>query len=303
MKQRAWMFFLLPLLTLVIALVAFVQPWGSRPASNVYATSTGNSLVGGMKPYGSQNVAGVTNGNLTYHGGPVMAGTAHVFLIFWEPTGSVVTSKYNQLNKRYFQDINTTGLYENNQQYTNASGKYPADVLLGGTFLDTHPYPANPLTDAQVQAEVTHAMSVKGWKASIDHIFFVFTAAGEHNATADLNSFCAYHSFFGTNTIYAAIVYPTVLTGCLAPLPSPNHDQIADSGINFDSHEQMEAATDPILPTGWFHVDTAHEIGDECDFVFGPRNSLGGDVIFHGHPYLVQKEWDNAKSGCVLKGP
>src|ERR1700730_3448932 len=246
MKPRALTFFLLPLLALVIGAVAVGHLSGTHAASPRAASHTaGSNPISGAKPFGSQAPA-VSNGNLTYHGGPVMAGTAHVFLIFWEPTGSVVTPKYNQLNTRYFKNVNDTGLYENNQQYTNASGKYPGDVVVAGTFLDTVAYPSNPMTDAQVQAEVTHAQTVKGWTSSLHNIFFVFTASGEHNVVGDTNGFCAYHSAFGTNTIYAAMIYPTVLAGCLAPLPSPNHDQIADTEINIDSHEQMEAATDPL---------------------------------------------------------
>lgn len=297
MKPRAIAFFLLPLLALVIGAVALGHFSGTHAALPIAKSNP----LGVMKALGSQNPA-VTNGNLTYHGGPVMAGTTHVFLIFWEPSTNPVTPKYNQLMTRYFKDISDTGLYENNQQYKNANGKYPADVVLAGIFLDTQPYPANPMSDGQVQAEVTHAQTVKGWKSSLQNIFFVYTGSGEHNVIGDTGD-CAYHSFFGANTIYAAMIYPTVIPGCLAPLPSPNNDQIADSEINVSSHEQMESATDPILPTGWFHVDIAHEIGDECNFVFGPRNGLGGDVTFHGHPYLVQKEWDNAKFGCALKGP
>jgi hypothetical protein len=75
------------------------------------------------------------SGQLTYHGGPVMAGTAHVYLIFWEPPGHGVTPSYNQLIERYFQDVNDTGLYENNEQYKDASGQYPADEALAGTCI------------------------------------------------------------------------------------------------------------------------------------------------------------------------
>lgn len=294
MKQRVLMLFLLPILTLAIVTgVVFAH------LSSARAVSTGKFPINGMKPYGSHISANVSNGNLTYHGGPVMAGATKAYLIFWEPTGSVVTANYNKLNKRYFRDIGASSLYEINEQYTSTDDKAPEDAFLAGTFLDTHPYPANPMTDAQVQAEVTSAMSANGWTASIHHIFFVYTASGEHNVLGDTNGFCAYHSAFGTNTLYAAMIYPTVLAGCLVPLPSPNNDQIADSAINFDSHEQMEAATDPLL-NAWFNVDIAHEIGDECDFVFGPRDQFGGDVTFNGHDYIVQEEWNNATSGCAL---
>lgn len=301
MKKRASVFFLLPILALLISTGVFMH------LASAGAAPTSKFPIHGMKPYSRHNSAAapaVTNSNLTYHGGPVMAGTAHNYLIFWEPSGSTVTPKYNQLIKKYFQSVGSSGLYKNNQQYANSNGQAPLNAVLAGTFTDKASYPANPMTDTQVQAEVTHAMSVKHWTTSINNIFYVFTAGGEHNTIADANGFCAYHSAFGTGTIYAAIVYPTVFPGggCLVPLPSPNHDQIADSAIDFSSHEQMEAATDPFL-NAWYNVDFAHEIGDECNFVFGPRNSSGGDVTFGSHTFLVQEEWDNARSGCVISGP
>jgi|SRR5579859_2011258 len=288
MKRRAVKLFPLALVALIVA--AF---FGPLTAAN--AASTPNH---GLKPLGSQSAA---TGNLTYHGGSVMDGTAEAFLIFWEPAGFGVTPEYNELMARWFKDVGHSPLYENNEQYTDAAQKAPLNAELENTFLDTRPYPANPMTDAQVQDEVTHVQTLKQWTSSIHHIFFVYTGAGEHNAFADTNGFCAYHDHFGTDAIYAAMVYPTVLSGCLAPLPSPNNDQIADSEINVTSHEQIEAATDPFL-NAWFNPNTGEEIGDQCAFQFGPRDSLGGDVKYHGHPYLVQEEWDNAISGCTLIG-
>lgn len=84
-------------------------------------------------------------------------------------------------------------------------------------------------------------------------------------------------------------------------VPSPNHDPDADSTINMLSHEQNEAATDPLL-SAWYD-SAGNEIGDPCNYSFGPLNSLGGDVVWNGHPYEVQEEWDNAQSKCVLEGP
>lgn len=46
MKKRVFVFFLLPLLTLVlVAAIAFVQPWASHRASNAHAASTGNYVL------------------------------------------------------------------------------------------------------------------------------------------------------------------------------------------------------------------------------------------------------------------
>jgi hypothetical protein len=65
----------------------------------------------------------------------------------------------------------------------------------------------------------------------------------------------------------------------------------------------MEAATDPEA-SGWFGPGgLTDEIGDKCGGVFGPVNAQGADIYFKGHPYILQKEWDNAISGCALTGP
>src|SRR5579859_1869319 len=88
-----------------------------------------------------------TGNNLIYHGGPVMAGTANVYAIFWEPTNNV-QSGYNALIQRYFGDVNGSGLYKNNTQYKNSSGGYASAERLVASWVDTARYPENPLLDS-----------------------------------------------------------------------------------------------------------------------------------------------------------
>ncbi|HZS75848.1 MAG TPA: hypothetical protein VFA41_04490 [Ktedonobacteraceae bacterium] len=241
--------------------------------------------------------------NLRYYGGPVMTGTQNVYAIFWEPTGNV-QSGYNSLIQRYFADVNGSGLYHNNTQYHNSSGSYPSGEHLVASWVDTRAYPANPILDSDIQSEVSRAQSVNGWSSSIHNIFFVFLQANEDlcfdssYSQCASNYFCAYHSYFGSNSIYAAMPYAASFS--CNPGTSPNHND-ADQTINVTSHEQMEAATDPLL-NAWYD-SSGNEIGDKCAWIFGPLNSSGGDVTWNGHSYIVQKEWDNAKSGCVLSGP
>ena len=294
MKQRVKMFSLLPLMTFAIVLVGLLQPLsaGAASASTTHLTFT------------KQHTAQPNAGNLLYHGGPVMVGTTNAYAIFWEPTGSFVSANYNSLLKRYLGDIGPSKLYHNDIQYTQNGGGAPTNAVFAGSWVDKAAYPGNPISDAQVRQEVTHAQNVNHWSSSIDNIFFVFTAKGENICASfgcSFQVFCAYHGFFGTNTIYAAMPYTgTDLGGCGVPV-SPNHDFDSDSTINVASHEQNEAATDPLL-NAWFD-SSGQEIGDKCAWNFGPTKSFGGDVKLSGHPYEVQKEWDNHVSGCVLKGP
>lgn len=243
--------------------------------------------------------------NLTYHGGPVQAGAAHLFAIFWQPTNNV-SSGYHSLIQRFFGDIGGSTVYHNNIQYTQTGGGAPTSASLAGTFVDTRAYPRSPLLDSDIQGEVSHARSVNGWASATNNIFFVFLQRSENlcfDSTLSQcasNTFCAYHSTFGTNTVYAAMPYAASFSCRATGQTEPNHDD-ADLTINVSSHEEIEAATDPLL-NAWFD-SSGNEIGDKCNFTFGPTNAQGGDITINGHPYEIQKEWDNRVSGCVLSGP
>jgi len=231
-----------------------------------------------------------------------MGGTMNVYVIFWEPTNNV-SPNYNSLITRYFGDIGGSPLYKISNQYTQTSGPPPTNAVLAGSGVDSGAYPESPLLDSDIQNEVTHAQSVKGWLPGIDNIFFVFTERNENicidntQAQCATNTFCAYHASFG-NTIYATMPYAASFN--CNPGSSPNNDE-ADQTINVTSHEQMEAATDP-LGNAWIDYTNLNggEIGDLCAWQFGPKNSQGADVVWNNHGYIVQEEWSNAISGCTL---
>lgn len=253
-------------------------------------------------PQTSQPLA---RGNLIYHNGPVQAGTANVFAIFWEPTGNV-SSRYNSLIQQFFGDVGATGLYHNNTQYTQTGGGAPSNAVLAGSFVDTRAYPENPLLDSDIQAEVTHAQSVNGWVSATNNVFIVYLQRSQNlcidgtQTQCATNVFCAYHNVFGTNTVYAAMPYAASFSCRASGQTEPNNDD-ADLTINVSSHEEIESATDPLL-NAWFDR-SGNEIGDKCNFRFGPLNGNNGDVTVNGHTYEVQEEWDNRVSGCVMSGP
>lgn len=295
MKRRVKTLSLLPLLALGILVLAQAHV---GPSSASAATGSKSHLL-----KTKQHVSPFAGSKLVYHGGAVMNGTANAYAIFWEPAGSVVSSTYNSLILQYFGNVGGSPLYKNNTQYTNKSGLKPSNAVLGGSWVDTAKYPSKTLSDAQIQNEVTHAQSVNGWTSNVDNVFFVFTAKGENiclGSQCSFTTFCAYHGNFG-NTIYAAMPYTGTSLAACGVSHSPNGDVDADSTINVTSHEQMEAATDPYL-NAWYDA-AGNEIGDKCAWKFGTLNSQGGDVSWNGHAYYVQKEWDNAKSRCVLSGP
>ncbi|HEU5380858.1 MAG TPA: hypothetical protein VFV38_36000 [Ktedonobacteraceae bacterium] len=243
-----------------------------------------------------------TSQNLQYGGGPVMAGNVNVYAIFWEPDGAV-SANYNNLILRYFGDVGSSPLYQLNQEYTDSSGGFSTGVTLAGSWVDNSAYPESPLLDSDIQNEVSNAQQANGWQSSIDNIFFVFTEQNQDicfdssDSQCASNSFCAYHNFFGSDTIYATMPYAASFS--CNPGSSPNGDD-ADQTINVTSHEEMEAATDPEL-NAWLDSG-GQEIGDKCAWQFGPTDSQGGDVNWNGDEYILQQEWDNSIGGCNL-GP
>ena len=305
MRKRVFPLLTFPTLILALVAMALVPLSASAATSSTSAYSSHHKAHFFLKKdLRRHNASPLASGsNLVYGGGPVMGGTTNAYAIFWEPTGNV-SANYNSLIERYFGDVGGSPLYNNNTQYTDSAGNVPSNTVLAGAWVDTSPYPESPLLDSDIQNEVTNAQNANGWSSSIDNIFFVFTEAGQDIcfdssfSQCASNTFCAYHNFFGSDTIYAAMPYAASFS--CNPGSSPNNDD-ADQTINVTSHEQMEAATDPLL-NAWTD-SSGNEIGDKCAWMFGPLDANGGDVVWNGDEYIVQQEWDNNVSGCVLSGP
>jgi hypothetical protein len=185
---------------------------------------------------------------------------------------------------------------------------------LAGTWTDTSAYPHSgsnfdPLTANDIAGEVQRAIAVNGWPSGYHVQYFVYTASGVISCTGTGcagTDFCGYHSAFGTFSnpvIYANIPYGGI-SGCQLPL-GPNGNIAADTAINVSSHEQVEAATDPVFD-GWYDSDGGFgEIADKCAYQFGAVAADGSNLLLNGHKYLIQQEWSNlaftgaANSGCV----
>ncbi len=295
------------------------------------------------RPHGSSHIGGVVRvkgsaapafgSNLDYHGGPVMKKKNVAYAIYWQPptlqngNPSHVSATYHSLIERFFGDFGGTGLNKvATQYYQIKKGKtqyIKANASLGGTWTDTSAFPAsgcndsatpgNCLTDNQIQAEVKKAMNANGWKGGMQHQFFVFTSYGEGSCFASgpqdcaFTAYCAYHGEFKAaglgKVIYANQPYAgTNLNACSNGGKSPNNDWDADATINVMSHEQREATNDPLL-NAWWNSSNGYEGSDQCAWQFGTIKADGSNVTFNGHLYLVQQEWSNNGSHCVLTYP
>jgi hypothetical protein len=255
-----------------------------------------------------------------------------VYLIFWlpdgytfEPNGS--SSRYQHLMEQYFQDVGGTPFYNIlTQYYDTPGGPVRNTVTLGGSYVDSHPYPragtiSHPLLDIDIVHEINRVLNLKksAWPMDDDHLVFLFTASGvqecagaspndgctfTHNREAD---FCAYHytSFDVLDPTVSEFRYAYIpdIESCtyLPTAHSPNGDPTADAIISIVSHEQFEAVSDPDMQSWYDNSTFEGEMADKCVTNFGPIRADGSNVtLAHDHRYIVQEEWSLHDQACVL---
>jgi hypothetical protein len=267
-------------------------------------------------------------GPLNYNGGSVMVNPT-IYAIFWDPPrlqsggGTGMSTDYLPILKRMLKDYPSHSLDNNNTQYFQTIGGVTTYIhntgTWGGAFVDTSAYPAsacadaltpgNCLTNGQLQHEVKRVMTLKGWTAGINHLFLLFTSAGEGSCIDSSSTACAYTSYCAYHGVGTPIIYTNQPYGdlfhCQAPgVPSPNSDAVADAVASIAAHETTEAITDPIPPSGWVTA-LGNEIGDLCAYNYGALawDSGNANEMWNGDFYVLQQMFDNHVGGCVQVGP
>lgn len=283
---------------------------------------------------GAHRQMGTLSGPLLYNGGPVMTGSVTTYAIFWLPASGTLqngnptsmSAHYQTVQKNLFGDYPGHGIDNNNTQYYQISGGVKSFLQnkgsLGGSYVDTSAYPAsgcndsatpgNCITDAQIQAEIQHVMTLKGWTGAINKMFLLFTSSGEgscfdsSSTSCAYTQYCAYHSYFLSGTtpvIYGNEPYGDT-TYCQVPgTPSPNGDAAADTAATAASHELTEAITDPEI-NAWLTAQ-GYEIGDLCAYNYGVNTWDSGQAneMWNGRFYELQMEYDNHTGSCLQLGP
>jgi hypothetical protein len=295
----------------------------------------------------------VTANNLVYNGGPVMRNPTN-YLIFWQPPGrAAFPAGYQAAIEKYFQNVGGTPFYNIVTQYNDNTGVVvPNATSLGapsytdtttnapsgcnGSIGDIGATPNCPLTDGDIQAEVTSALAANpAWaRPGINVEYFVFTPSdafqcndasnsNNPNNAADCfaingtlpadnteqKSYCAYHSFFNGNTIYAyqpfasngtcfgnTNVYPNIAN-------YPNSVAV-DVELSPVSHEMIESNTDPHPgnTTAWTGPGgLSDEIGDKCAYNYGFVAPDGTTLVLNGNRFQTQQEWSNDVTGCTKR--
>jgi hypothetical protein len=267
---------------------------------------------------------------LLYHGGPVMRAPVN-YAIFWQPAGTTAfPPAYISGIQRYFENIGGTPFYEILTQFGDTTGApVPNAASFGGLWMDTNAFPGghtgavgSEVTNGDLQQAITDAIAANpSWQGpGLSTMYFVYLPQGIaqcFNATScfainsdpsysdpDNDDYCAYHTYFNGDTIYASMPYTASSTFCGSAAVYPNGRDI-DLVLSPTSHEMFEANTDPLL-NAWYDTDgLSGENGDKCAYNYGYVAPNGVNLTLGGDPYQMQVEWSNNPTyGCVKRyGP
>lgn len=264
-------------------------------------------------------------GNVTYHGGHVIDGTANVYLIFWiDPTfQSPSSAKYLPLIEQFVKDAGRSSYYMNLLQYDDSSTRCPANAQLAGKYVDTQPFPQNVLAnqknpkadpkvvhnvdDQAIRQEIASVAAQKRWNTQDYHNVFVILPILSERST------CGTHDWLHTGTNGLQRGSPFIFIPYLQPqaqgklwcdmTQSPNHDPATDNTIYALSNMLVAAITAPYADS-WndaSHMDLAGKCISPVPPQIDPKTK--GNVNWQGDIYVVSEAYDNLRQGCVLKGP
>ena len=313
------------------------SPGGNKPLGVIKKTggAAATAAPTGVPGARASNTAIDPTLQLAYHGGPVMH-THTIHAIFWAPSGFSFPAGYQTAVEGYLQNVatdsgKTSNAYGAISQYGDGGGSAQYNVTYGGSVLDTNSYPATDavncgaafsspkcLTDAQLYIEIENVRAAQGWSGGLAHQFALVLPpnvttcfGGSAWDVCSDNYFCAYHSWdprkpAATTNIYLDIPYEDPYAchtdfSSLQPMPNGQVDVALDAM----SHEEREAATDP-LGTAWFDAN-GNEADDKCIDSYGVVIGVNGSSVGYNQAiglgqYDTQTEWSNALHGCYQMG-
>ncbi len=236
------------------------------PSAGAVLVHVGKGQVAGVTPIKGVNPASIpgsyakhsasvspfsSNGNLDYHGGPVVHSSAP-YLIFWDPGSAIPSAEKTDLENYFADSAADSGLSTNvfgvDRQFTDSTGfaDYKMTWASSHAITDTQPYPttgnctATPvysetvcLNDSQLQNEVARLVAANGLPTDGTSgaltanapIYEVVTPPSVNscfnsppNTQCADNTFCAYHSSF-TNGGGALLLYANIATVIAANNP------------------------------------------------------------------------------------
>ncbi len=246
---------------------------------------------------------------ITYHNGHVLT-TPTVYVIWygnWNQTSGSDTSTGKSLVTTFLTAVSGSPYLKINTTYNNVPS---GNILIGGSITDAYSQSAS-LTDAKVQAVVSHAMAL----STPNHlptdptgIYFVLTSTDVSESSGFCTKYCGWHTsgtIAGSNIKYSFVGNANrCLSGCAAQTISPNNNAGVDGMISVIAHELEETITDPNPRSGWADSNGA-ENADKCAWTFGSAlstapNGSKYNMKLGGLNFLIQRNLSAANSKCYV---
>ena len=261
------------------------------------------SVAKGVVPLG----LAPTGYGISYHGGPMMTGTTHIYYIWY---GNWTNNTAPTILNNLAQKIGGSPRYNINTTYSDASNvNITNSVTLAGSTSVAYPY-GNVLSDLQIESVVSTAISTGKLPIDANGVYFVLTSKDVTASSGFGTQYCGWHSYAtiaGANIKYAFVGDATskAPAACWAQSVSPNGNAGADGMASVIIHEMEEAATDPNF-TAWYD-SVGNENSDKCAWTFGATTALPNKAKYNVSlgllKYLIQQNWVNtAPAGfCATK--
>jgi hypothetical protein len=242
---------------------------------------------------------------ITYHGGPVILGTTHIYYIWYGNWGS---NTANTILTNLAQNIGGSPYFNINTTYYNGSNVHVSNSVSygGSTNTGTSVY-GTSLTDAEVQSIVRDAVVSGALPYDTNAVYFVLTSADVTASSGFCTQYCGWHTYGtinGFNIKYSFVGNPDRCpSACEAQTKGPNGNAGADGMASIIAHELEEAVSDPNL-NAWYDSRGA-ENADKCAWTFGTTfttsNGALANMTMGGRNWLIQRNWVNASGGFCAK--
>jgi hypothetical protein len=260
----------------------------------------------------AQTAGEITVPRLSYNKGHVIS-NVKVVPVFWGP--NLFTEAKLRIGPFYEALVVSPFFDFLNEYATTVPGGTQQTINPGTTVPPVTITPINQntlLNELDLQTEVAAQIAANGLPTpDSDTIYMLHFPAGiglmngkgSYDCSVPNGSFCGYHANGKSGaTTFRFAAMPDVsqglcATGCLAPTGS-----VFDNLTATSSHELFEAITDPDDGTGWYDkqpqdaISYHQEIGDICSYVYDDTMTIAGT----GGPFIVQREWSNLYSGCIV---
>ena len=236
---------------------------------------------------------------ITFHGGAVMSGTSHLYIIWYGPWTSAAQAARRSLLTEFVQHLDGPW-WAINKGYVGKAGAAIGDApVLTKELVDAGSAGVSQLTDAAIAKVVQRAFNRKQLPVDAKGIYMVLTSSTV-SKVGFLTQYCGWHSWFPKGKVavkFSFVGDPSgpMVKNCAAQSVSPNGDVAGDAMASTIAHELTETVTDPTM-RGW-RTARGEENADRCAWQYGKVHTLPSGAYANmklgSREWLIQLNWVN----------